>query len=151
MKKEPEKPGEAEILAWLQPWFPRRAKLDPDDILGSLGYAGDDAHELMQGFCDRFGVDPGGVEPWLYYLADEPPVYRRWHAVDPETGAELPFFPISEQDLVAAAKAGVWTKTHPPHRFKENPFRIDLKVLLRVIAAALVFIMLAGLIEKLTR
>ncbi|VDC23646.1 DUF1493 family protein [Pseudogemmobacter humi] len=137
--------SEAEVLAWLQPHISRGAEPDPGDILGSLRCDGDNASELFEDFAERFGVDLRNFEPWLYYIADEPPVRRRWHAVDPETGAELPLFPITVQDFVTAAGAGVWNKTHPPHRFERYPFLRDRAAIRRWIRMALVCVLLVVL------
>lgn len=135
--------GEAEILAWLRPLLLRSDAFSPDDIFGSLRYAGDDGDALMTDFADRFGVDLSAFNPWLYYIADEPPGRRRWHAVDPVSGEELPLFPVSLRDLIAAAASGTWNKAHAPHRFEKNPrfspfmIRTACELVLYVLAVAL--------------
>ncbi len=156
MEQEPEKPGEAEILAWLQPWIPRpwfsrQAKPDPEDILGWLGFDGDDANELIEGFAKEFGVDLTGFDPWLHYVPDEPPGRRRWHAVDPETGKELPLFPISVRDLVAAAEAGIWNKPVVPYRLVENPFLRDTAAMVHLAGFVIALVVLAALLSSLSR
>ncbi|WP_112311183.1 hypothetical protein [Pseudogemmobacter bohemicus] len=109
-------PGEAQIPAWLQPQIAWGDVFDPGVIFGSLRCEGDDGNEVIQGFAETFGVDLTGLAHGFTTAPMSRLCRRRWRAVDPETGAAQPFFPISLQDPVAAAAAGTWNKTHPPCR-----------------------------------
>ena len=98
----------AEVEQWLAGYLGRQlTATDPNDILGSLRYEGDDADELMEAFAQQFSVDMADFNPWHHYVADEPPHFRRFRSVS-ETGQPLDDLPISLTDLVEAAQVGKW-------------------------------------------
>lgn len=71
--------------------------------------------------------------------------------MDPEAGKELPLFPISVRDLVAAAEAGVWNKAPPPHRLVENPFLRDTAAMVHLAGFVIALVVLAALFSSLSR
>jgi hypothetical protein len=99
----------AEVEQWLVGYLGHQfAATDPNDILGSLRYEGDDADEFMEAFAQQFSVDMADFNPWHHYVADEPPNFRRFRPVS-ETGQPLEDLPISLTHLVKSAQAGKWT------------------------------------------
>ena len=99
----------AEVEAWLLEFIQLpNVNVDLSDILGSVRYAGDDAHEMMRGFAKRFGVDMSDFDPWQHYDADEPPNWQRYRPYSLD-GKELPLLPITVVDLTHAANLGRWT------------------------------------------
>jgi hypothetical protein len=102
----------AEVEAWLKDFIALpQARIDHADILGSLRYAGDDAHEVMEAFMNTFKVDMSAFDPWQHYDADEPPNWRRYRPYASD-GHELPLLPITLTDLTIAAEVGRWTASY---------------------------------------
>ncbi|MCB1336990.1 MAG: DUF1493 family protein [Maritimibacter sp.] len=89
-----------------------------DDLLGAFGMEGDDAAEFLEAFADRFGVELSGLLPYFHYVEDARQRRPRVYPVAPD-GARLPMRPITLADLVAAAEAGRWTLSYPPHELRE--------------------------------
>jgi hypothetical protein len=98
----------AEVEQWLAKYLGSQfPAIDRDDILGSLRYAGEDADELLDAFAQEFSVDMSDFNPWHHYVADEPPIFRRFRPVS-DSGQSLEDLPISLTDLANAAQTGKW-------------------------------------------
>jgi hypothetical protein len=121
----------AEVDAWLAAYVNLPSvRIDPDDIIGSLTYAGDDAHEVMQDFARVFSVDMSAFNPWHHYDADEPPGWARYRPVGPD-GKPLPLLPIGLDDLTQAADAGRWQVSYQGRTLRHvSPLRRLLWVIL---------------------
>jgi hypothetical protein len=130
---------QAEVQRWLDGYLGRFAKaVDADDILGSLRYAGDDAHELIEEFATQFKVDMATFNPWHHYDADEPPMYMRYRAYS-SAEKELPDLAITVADLAAAAASGRWMMDYSDRelRYKSATHR-QLRYIALVIAMVVI-------------
>lgn len=95
----------------------RPEKLNPADIFGSAGIDGDDADEFLEAFAEAFTVNLDQFRYYFHYIGEEPPIYRRVLPVDSD-GEEIPFWPITLDQLVAAAQAGRWHLPYPAHEIR---------------------------------
>ncbi len=101
-----------EVARWLESYLgPDFASVDPSDLLGSLGYEGDDADELLSAFAERFEVDLTTLNPWYHYDADEPPYFRRYRPVSLD-GQKLDDLPIALDDLARSAELRTWSMVY---------------------------------------
>jgi hypothetical protein len=98
----------------------RKNRVDHDDILGSVGMAGDDAGEFLEAFAKEFSVDFSDFLWYLHYNANEPPFVRTVWGVDKE-GRRIPDIPIRLADLVSAAESGKWRVVYPAHSIARIP------------------------------
>lgn len=97
------------------------ARAQPDSDIFRLGIAGDDFHELIEAYAQRFGVS---IESYLWYFhADEEGVnfgilfFRPPHC-------RVKRIPITPLMLVDFAQKGTWDVQYPPHTIPKS--RIDL-------------------------
>jgi Protein of unknown function (DUF1493) len=113
----------AEVQRWLEGYLGRQAKtISSEDVLGSLGYEGDDANEFIGEFATQFQVDMSAFNPWHHFDADEPPFFRRYRPYSAD-GKALPCLPISASDLETAAVSGRWGTDYSDRelRFSSSP------------------------------
>ncbi|MGB3277928.1 MAG: DUF1493 family protein [Pseudorhodobacter sp.] len=92
-------------------------KLNPADIFGSSGMEGDGADEFLETFAEEFTVNLDEFRYYFHYIGDEPPTSRRVFPVGSD-GKEIPFWPITLDQLVAAAQAGRWQLSYPTHEIR---------------------------------
>jgi hypothetical protein len=130
----------AEVERWLRVYLGGVAdKVDPEDVLGSIGWEGDDADELMVAFAARFSVDMAGFNPWHHYTADEPPYFRRYQPVAPD-GRALRDLPISMSDLADSVSSGRWRMDYAGRELQHrSPLRRLLIVMGTIVVLLLAF------------
>ena len=87
-------------------------RMDPHNLFGPGRLEGDDAHDYLDAFSARFGIDLTGFQDYLHFDADEPPIHRRVWGVTPD-GIRMDYIRIGLSDLVRAAEAGRWDMTYP--------------------------------------
>ena len=100
-------------------------KIDPRDILGSTGMAGDDGDEFFEAFAEEFNVDFLEFCNYLHYDPNEPPGGRllRIRSIRPD-GTAIGELPISLDDLCRAAENKKWTFEYPKHEIVQTFFAL---------------------------
>ena len=105
--------AEADILAFVseQTGCPTH-EIDPCDLLGSTGWDGDDAFELIEAYGDRFGVDLSNYV-WDFHHHDEGSLTNVFPFVKPPHD-RVSRIPISAAMLAKFAHSGRWNVDYPP-------------------------------------
>lgn len=87
------------------------------DLFGHFGLEGDDATDFLEDYAQRFDVDLSSMLWEFHFIADEPPNYRRVIPVDVD-GKDIPWMPITLDQLVRAAEQGRWVFDYPEHTIR---------------------------------
>ena len=125
-----------DIADWVRRETGSKKSIDDATSLQELGVYGDDWHELMDVYADRFGVDMSRYL-WYFHTREEgqnfggllvPPPHRR-----------APQIPITLAMLRAFADSGKWTIDYPEHQIPEKRYDILInQVVVGVITVGLV-------------
>lgn len=114
---------------------PEEVNLDTD-IFEELGSTGDDFHELIEAYAEKYLVN---MENYLWYFhTDEEgtnffggalflPLYKRVKRI-----------PITPRMLLSFANSGKWEIDYPPHKIPKH--RIDIYINYLLIAVFLFFV-----------
>ena len=84
------------------------------DLFGHFQLDGADITDFLTEYAERFGVDMSDFLWEFHFNADEPPHYRRVIPVGVD-GKDIPWMPISLDQLVRAAEQGRWAFDYPEH------------------------------------
>jgi len=112
-----------EILALATSMCGKSNGTEESDFLGAFYLDGADASEFLEAFSETFDVDFSEFRWEFHYNADEPPNGRRVWPLD-VNGHLIPYDPIRLDQLVVAAREGVWRYDYPAHTIQDKPSMI---------------------------
>ena len=99
-------------------------EIKPDtDIFNELGCTGDDFHELMEAYQQKFSVDMSDYR-WYFHANEEGGNFSLGSIFSKPPYERVNRIPDSPQMLWAYAKAGKWGLVYPVHKLPK--YRIDI-------------------------
>ncbi len=103
-------------------------ELLPDaDIEHDLGCTGDDFHELMDAYSDRFNVDMSGYL-WYFHTTEEGYNLGGLFFLSPDKRVQR--IPVTLDLLVDSALNRKWTVNYPPHKIPNKRWDIRINVII---------------------
>jgi hypothetical protein len=116
----------------------------PDaDIEHDLGCTGDDFHELMDAYSDRFNVDMSGYL-WYFHTHDETMATLNLMPGNPPS-KQVERIPVTLNLLVDKALLGWWDLKYPPHVLQSRYTPME-RVVRWLFLAVLVFLIVRSCI-----
>ena len=120
-----------DVAEWLTSEIGHRGPVDDGTSLQDLGVWGDDWHDLLGAFAQRFNVKMDGYR-WYFHTRDEgvgnigglffPPPYRRVTQI-----------PVTVGMLKDFARSGAWGVECPEHRIPARRYDVLINQILVVI------------------
>jgi hypothetical protein len=108
------------------------------DISNELGIVGDDYHELIEAFSNKYHVN---MEEYLWYFHSEDEGVNIWSFIFKPPWAKVKRIPVTPQMLFNFAIKGKWLVIYPEHKVPTN--RNDIKysnILWLVLIVGLLFV-----------
>ena len=99
-------------------------EIKPDtDIFNELGCTGDDFHELMEAYQQKFSVDMSDYR-WYFHANEEGGNFSLGSIFSKPPYERVNRIPVTPQMLWDYAKAGKWGLVYPVHKLPK--YRIDI-------------------------
>lgn len=114
-----------------------------EDIERDLGCTGDDFHELMDAYSDRFNVDMSGYL-WYFHTHDETMATLNLMPGNPPS-KQVERIPVTLNLLVDKALLGRWDLKYPPHVLQSRYTPME-RVVRWLFLAVLVFLVVRSCI-----
>ena len=134
---------EADVVAFFAGWTGCPAdNIDPGDLLGSTGWDGDDAFELIEGFGEAFGVDLSGYV-WEFHHNDEGTLLSP-HPFIRSPHQRVQRIPLTAAMLAGFTKSGEWHLDYPAYRPRPR-YDIWFSPVHIVVALMVALLLLGGL------
>jgi len=112
------------------------------DLFKDHGIVGDDFHELIEAYANRFGVDMSAYR-WYFHADEEGLNFGSLFYKPPYARVER--IPVTPLLLLEFANKGKWDLAYPEHRLpKWRPDLVVTNVLIFVVLAALLVYYMLG-------
>lgn len=105
------------------------------NICDDIGMAGDDFHEMMMAYAEKFSVDMTGYL-WYFHSEEE----GSWTSINlfPRANQQVKRIPLTPEMLTDFANTGKWNVVYPEHKITHTEYNGYFTLL--------IFIVLIGLI-----